>query len=354
MKNLPEKRKGKGIVFTALSSMLAVMMLSGCLPYSTKPDEVGVRTIKFSLTGKTGVEEKTYAPGTTQFFVPFVTDWHTFSITEKRLEMIADPGRGDRAGRDDIIFKTIDGNDIQLDLVVTYRLIREMAPTVLQNVAVNDEQLKDNVVRTIARSKPRDIFGELMTEAFYRAADRSAKAQEVKEKLNEILEPYGVTIVTVGPKDYRFNPEYQKAIEDKKVADQQVEKNKSATKAAREEYLKRVEVAKGSVAEMRAQADGEYLRAEIEAEAYYAQQSRIAEAIEAEGRAAAEGIQKMNEALSGGGGEAMVRMSIAEALMNKRIILLPIGGGGLDVRTTDINSLLQLYGLQEVAKPRSR
>ncbi len=339
---------------TTLSSLLAIMVLSGCLPYSTKSNEVGVRTVKFSLTGKTGVEETIYAPGTTQFFVPFFTDWHTFSTTEKRLEMIADERSGDRVGRDDIIFKTIDGNDIQLDLVVTYRLIKEMAPTVLQDVATNDEELKDNIVRTIARSKPRDIFGELMTEAFYTASARSAKAEEVKQKLNEILEPYGVLIVTVGPKDYRFNDDYQKAIEDKKVADQQVEKNKSATKAALEEYLKRVEVTKGEVAEIRAEADGEYLRAEIEVNAYYEQQSRLAEAIEAEGRAAAEGIQKMNEALSGGGGEAMVRMSIAEALMNKRILLLPLGGGGLDVRSTDINSLLQLYGLQEVAKPRAR
>jgi len=225
---------------------------------------------------------------------------------------------------------------------------------VLQEVASSDEELKDNIVRTIARSKPRDIFGELTTEEFYRAEDRAAKAEEVKLTLNEILRPYGVEIMTVGPKTFRFNDEYQKAIEDKKVADQQVEKNKSATNAAREEYLMEVEEAKGEVAKMKAEALGEFERAKIEVEAYYEQQVKLAQAIEAEGRAEAEGLLKMNEALSGGGGEAMVRMSIAEALMDKRILLLPIGGGGLDVRSTDINALLQLYGLQEVARPNSK
>ena len=44
--------------------------------------------------------------------------------------------------------------------------------------------------------------------------------------------PWGIVVEKVLTKDYRFNQEYQKAIEDKKVADQQVQKNKSAQHAA--------------------------------------------------------------------------------------------------------------------------
>ena len=61
---------------------------------------------------------------------------------------------------------------------------------------------------------------------------------------------------------------------------------------------------------------------------------------------------KMNEALAGAGGENMVKLAIAEAMQGKRILLIPIGGGGLDVRSTDINALLQLYGIQKVAGQR--
>lgn len=330
------------------AGLVMMVALTGCWAYTTGSTEVGVRTVK-ALVGAKGVQERIYAPGSTYFFVPFLTDWHTFDTRLQNLEMTASLSRGDRRSRDDLTFKTIDGNDISLDIIVSYRLIPDMAPYVLQHVATNDMELKENIVRTIARSKPRDIFGELMTEDFYVSEQRSAKAEEVKDILNEILNPYGVIVERVGTVDYRFNDAYQQAIEDKKVADQQVEKNKSSAKAAQEEFIKKVEEAKGEVAKMKARADGEFRRAQIEADAYYERQTKLAEAIEVEGRATAEGILKMNEALSGAGGEAMVKMAIAESLMNKRIVMLPIGGGGLDIRSTDINSLLELYGLQHVA-----
>ncbi len=340
----------RNLLFVVCVVALAVVVLPGCLPHSTGPTEVGVRTVKLSLTGKKGVEEKVYDPGATYFFVPVINDWHTFDTRLQNLDMTGEEARGDRRGRDDILFKTIDGNDISLDVIISYRIDKAQAPMILQKVAENDDELKDNIVRTVARSKPRDIFGELKTEEFYLSEERSRKAEAAKKTLNEILGPYGVIVERVGTRDYRFNPAYQKAIEEKKVADQLAEKHKAATRAVEEEYLMKVEEAKGDIAKVQAEADGEYERAVIEADAYYEEQMRFAEAIEAEGRAEAEGIRKMNEALAGAGGGPMVKLEIAEALKNKRIILLPIGGG-FDVRSTDINSLLQLYGIQKVAQP---
>ena len=329
-----------------LAALFALVALPGCMPYSTGPTEVGVRTRKFGLFGEKGVQDRIYEPGATYFMVPFINDWHIFDTRLQNLEMTATEMRGDRPGRDDLLFKTVDGNDISLDVIISYRIDPAKAKHILMNVAQNDEELKENTVRTVARSKPRDIFGELETEDFYKASERTAKSDQAVKILNEILEPYGVIVERVGTRDYRFNPAYQQAIEEKKVADQQTEKFKSETGAAVEEYLKKVEIAKGDIAEVIAQADGEYERAVIEADAYYEQQLRLAEATEAEGRAEAEGILKMNEALAGGGGAAMVKLEVADALKGKQIVMLPIGGGGLDVRSTDINSLLELYGLK--------
>ena len=72
-------------------------------------------------------------------------------------------------------------------------------------------------MRTIARSKPRDIFGELKTEEFYVADRRELQSQRAKEVLQEILGPMGIVVEKVLTKDYRFNPEYQKAIQGKKI-----------------------------------------------------------------------------------------------------------------------------------------
>ena len=341
------------ISLTLLSVLLAGSVLGGCMPYSTKSTEVGVRTVKWSLIGKKGVQEKVYSPGSTQFFVPFLTDWHTFDTRLQKLEMTISEDRGDRKGRDELRFKTMDGNDISLDVTIQYRIDPQAAPKILQYVALGDEELKENIVRTITRSKPRDIFGELKTEDFYISEKRVEKADVVKEVLNKMLEDYGVVIDRVNLGDYAFNKTYEAAILDKKVADQQAEKTKSETQATMEQFMTEVEQAKAEVEKVKAQADGEYAQAVIEADAYYEQQAKIAEATIAEGEAKAKGIRKMNEALSGAGGEAMVKLDIAEALMNKRIIMLPMGGGGLDVRSTDINGLLELYGIKQLTQPKN-
>lgn len=333
-------------------ALLALVLVSGCLPYSTGPTEVGVRTVKWSLTGQRGVEERVYEPGRTFFFVPFLTDWHTFDTRTQNMEMTETVGRGDRMGRDELLFKTIDGNDIGLDVIFTYRIDPKKAPQILQEVATSNEALRDSIVRTVCRSKPRDIFGELNTEEFYTAESRSAKANEVEVALNKILEPYGVIVERVGTRDYRFNPEYQQAIEDKKVADQEAERLKAETRAREEEVGVKVEMARADIEKTFAKADGEYKRALIEADAYFEQQKQIALAIEAEGEAEASGIRAMNQGLAGAGGEAMVKMAVAEALLDKRIVMLPVGGGGLDVRSTDINSLLNLYGIQKITEPK--
>ncbi len=337
------------IAWFILGLWLAVS-LSGCLFYSTGETEVGVRTKKFTLWGATGVEEKTYPPGSTYVFLPFINDWNTFDTKLQNLEMVFERGKGDRAVQDDLLFKTIDGNDISLDVIIAYRIDGERAPFVVQQVAENDRNLRDKIVRTIARSKPRDIFGELTTEEFYVAEKRELQSQRAKEILQEMLGPMGIVVEKVLTKDYRFNPEYQKAIEDKKVADQQVQKNRSAQHAALEEYKRKLEEAKGEVNKLVADADGAYRKAKIEADVYYEQQQLLAEAIKAEGIAEAKGIQEMNRALAGAGGEAMVKLRIAEALQGKRILLLPVSEGGMNLKTTDINRLIETMGVKRLSE----
>jgi regulator of protease activity HflC (stomatin/prohibitin superfamily) len=322
----------------------------GCILYSTGETEVGVRTRKFTLWSAKGVEEKTYAPGSTYVFLPFINDWNTFDTKLQNLEMVFDRDRGDRRMQDDLLFKTIDGNDISLDVIIAYRLDGERAPYVLQNVAPDDIRLRDKIVRTIARSKPRDIFGELTTEEFYVAEKRELQSQRAKEILQQMLGPMGIVVEKVLTKDYRFNHEYQKAIEDKKVADQQVQKNRSAQHAALEEYKRKLEEAKGEVHKMVADADGVYRKAKIEADVYYEQQQLLAEAIKAEGIAEAKGIQEMNRALAGAGGEAMVKLRIAEALQGKHILLLPVSEGGMNLKTTDMNQLIETMGVKRLSE----
>ena len=219
--------------------------------------------------------------------------------------------------------------------------------------AMTDEEL---VIRTL---EDQAYFRELV-ERYEAPLGRYVRRLGVRlredneDVLQEILGPMGVRVINVLTKDYRFNTEYQEAIEDRKVADQQAEKNKSGQRAAAEEYKRRLEQARGEVNQMVAKADGEYLQAKIEADAYFEKQKLLAEAIEAEGIAEARGIKEMNDALTGVGGEALVKLKIAEALQGKKILLLPVSEGGMNLRTTDINQLIQTLGVKSLSEKKTQ
>ena len=338
----------KSVLKPILILSIASSLLTGCIFHGTQPNEVGVRTKKIAVFGKAGIEQSIYAPASTYIFLPFINDWHTFNTNLQNMEMTAQLAKGDIFGQDDIKFKTIDGNDISLDLIVSYRVIPEKAPHILGFIAENDHELRSKIIRVIARSLPRDIFGELQTEEFYTAALRAEKAEKVKKSLNVILNPYGVIIEKILTKDYRFNKEYQKAIEDKKVADQQTQKLRSEGLAKAEEYIQKLERAKGEVYQDIAKANGEYNKEVIAADAYYQQQQNISKAILEEGKSEAMGIQKMNEALAEQGGKVMVKLEMAKALKGKRIVLLPSGSGNsIDLKTLDVNKFLEVEGLKK-------
>ena len=330
--------------------IILVLMFFAFFPHQTRSTEVGVRIIKWSPFAKKGVMNKVYAPGATYFFPPIINAWYVFDTKLQNIEMTTSR-HGARTGKDDLIFKTIDGNDIALDVIISYRIEPNKAQDIIMNVAQSNQELEERLVRPISRNVTREQFGALKTEDFYIATKRTEKAEAAKITLNTILNQYGVIVESVLPKDYRFNAAYQKAIEEKKIADQMVERFKSETKATVEEYLQKIQQASGEVNKMIADIDGEFVKAKISADAYYEQQSMIAKAIESEGIAQAKGIEKMIEALNSSGGKTMVKRKMAEALAGKKIILLPLGEpGGIDLKTTNINDLLKIYGVQGLNK----
>ncbi|MBI3334604.1 prohibitin family protein [Candidatus Pacearchaeota archaeon] len=323
-----------------------LMALTGISSYhTTDATEVGVRTKK--LFGK-GVEDKVYQPGSSYFFLPFLNDWDTFDTRLKIVEMSKNSPDPETK---ELRFKTIEGNDLEIDLVYSYRIDPEQADHIRQFVAANDEELQRKVFNTIARSRPRDFFGELTTEQFYTAENRNNAAEKAREALQKILKPYGIIVEKVAPKDYRFvNPKYAEAIKDRKLADAQVLELESQIEAQREMNKKLLQDAAGGVNKKRAEIDGRLKEAVIKADAYMLQQGRIAEALLAEGKANAEGIAKEREAMASTGGETMVKMKLAEVLQGKRIIMVP-ETGGMGLTTFDMNEFLKSYGAYRLSAP---
>jgi hypothetical protein len=88
---------------------------------------------------------------------------------------------------------------------------------------------------------------------------------------------------------------------------------------------------------------------DIETGVYQEQQQLLAKAIRAEGIAEANGIREMNNALAGSGGDAIVKLRIAEAMQGKRIMLVPVSEGGMNLKTTDINRLIETFGIKALS-----
>ena len=54
--------------------------------------------------------------------MPIINDWATYDTSTQNLVMSAKAVEGDRKEKDDLRFKTRDGNDIETDVTVRWRI----------------------------------------------------------------------------------------------------------------------------------------------------------------------------------------------------------------------------------------
>jgi regulator of protease activity HflC (stomatin/prohibitin superfamily) len=261
------------------------------------------------------------------------------------LEMTENVGRGDRKERDNLKFKTKDGSDVYVDVVVQYKVDPAMAETVLKTSGAG-EQYKIKWARDYARSIARNYLGELTTEECYDSTKRNQKIRMAEEEARKRLQPFGIVIDRMDiPQKPRFYREYEEMIKKKKLADQAVLEEKSKALAAKQrQQTMIVEVTnKKNVAveqfsgEMQqlviaARAEGEkakqaanayYDKETIGAGAFLYKMNKNADAVLARKKAQAEGIEALKNALEGEGGRNMVKMEYAKKLKDIQVSGMP-------------------------------
>jgi regulator of protease activity HflC (stomatin/prohibitin superfamily) len=317
--------------------------------HSTDSTEVGVLTKKLSLFGPAGIQQETYAPGATYFFAAFITDWAVYNVALQNMEMVVDKTRGDRSTKDDLEFKTHDGNDIAVDVTVAWRIDPAKTPYILSHVGASTYEVKEHFVRPAARSIVRDVLNTMTSEEFYVSDKRFAKAEQARDKLGAFVKSEGIIVERVILGEHRFHPEYEKVIHDKKLAEQTAERMVSEGNAAEQASKRNLETARGEVAQKIAKAKGNADQVKLQADADYFKAQREAEAILAEKSARAKGVEKQNQALAGAGGRAMVKLRIAEALEGKQILFVP-GGGKNGLQTVNVNDLLARFAVTSVQR----
>lgn len=294
---------------------------------------VGVRTQEYGVLGEKGVVQKDFGPGWHRDLGP-IDSWVVFDSTVQTLEMTRDPTRGSMKGRDDVQVQSADGYAVSVDATVKYRIMGGKAHKLYEDTGSGVKY--KIIVRNEAQRACIGLFGQMKTEDFYNPQERRKKAEEVKNLLVESLKDNFVEVIDVLIRDVQFDPEYENKIRRKKLADQEVELNKSMARA--EEMRGKTQVIEAEtqklisiiqkekeaeLIKMQAQTDREIAKIKADYEKYATEKRAdadlIAAQMQAEGallvrRAEAEGERLRNQAMQGVGGSTIVALEAAKNL----------------------------------------
>ncbi|MCF6150220.1 MAG: hypothetical protein E3K37_16385 [Candidatus Kuenenia sp.] len=309
------------------------------------PDEVAV--IVNNLTGSIKQINRAGAV----LYYPFIQDIYILDKREQILKMTAAEITEKQPQGNPLVIKTVDGGEVVLDIQIQYILNPEYATHIIQNTGVGDVY-KQKWVNDYARTICYYCYGELHIDEFPSASKRDAKAQKARNEINEFLEPHGFLITTINLTDYRYYREYAEKIQERRLADKEVEEQKTRAKAAMEnqrkvivEETKKKEVkvarfkgdcdkrimdARGTAEAKIQEAEAYLIKAKYEADAEYERLAQKAEGVLATVKAEAKGLAALRDAFEGNGSRNLVRLEYAKRLKNAIIRGIPIVRSGIE------------------------
>jgi regulator of protease activity HflC (stomatin/prohibitin superfamily) len=320
-----------------LALLVLLPLAAACTPHTTQATQVGVRFNKITRSSEMS------DPGATYFFMPIINDWATYDTSTQNLVMSAKAVEGDRKEKDDLRFKTRDGNDIETDVTVRWRIDPTRAAYIWRTVAPTTVALKERLVRPLSRAYVRDVLNRLDSEEYYNPDLRFAAASDATKVLATQLKPYGVIVEQVILGDFSFKPDYQNLINKRKEAEKQAEKLESQILATLESNKANLQGKIADLTELLTRSQGDFEQAKRAADAYVVRKQQDAQATLSEKSAVAQGIKKERAALNGSAGDAYVSLQLIDALQKKEIRQIPkLPNGNVII---DGNKLLEQLGV---------
>ena len=231
--------KGKIVIAIALL-ILAVILYRSCLVY-VHPDEFGIKVVK--LGAHRGVQKKIYGPGL-YFVVPGMQQMHRLPMGVQVLELTNSPTTAALSSRQEKAahIQTSDGFFVDVDVSILYRI---SDPYLVFTMIGPGTLYEDNGIMPKAEPILKATLGELTTEEFYNSPLRVKRTNSAKGILNRELNPKGIKVEEVMVRYFRYSKEIQKNIEEKKLKDQLVFKNRAEAGLPRKRQSSRRSARKG-------------------------------------------------------------------------------------------------------------
>ncbi len=305
-----------------LAAIIALVVLYATFLTSVGPNEFAVRQV--FLGPKKGVQTEILGPGL-HFVMPGYERLHLFPRGLQLLEFNDSKVSASLAAHSQpsIRIQTSEGYQVTVDVTVAYRIIDPYA--VITNVGPGS--LYETSLMVPRSDKVlRQNLGQLNAEQFYQGDLRREKAEQARLRLSEDVEADGIQVWSVLVRHYTYDSRYQKAIEDRKIQDQTVFKNRAEAVAASQEAEKNRVLAKGQaqVEVERQRGRSEVQKINSDADLYYRQKGAEGDLLVA--LAEAEGTKAENRALQTAGAANLVGLEMAEVLDGVEVIIVPTDG----------------------------
>ncbi len=236
---------------------LVLTTLSAGLVY-IRPMESGV------VESLTGLRETSLDQGL-QWVIPFADSVITYPISDQTYTMSIAHEEGTIQGDDSVEVRTSDGQIVHIDASVIFHI----EDVITVHIMWQDRYVNE-LVRAEARGIIRDIASQYGVEEI-----NSAKRQElidgIRDTMSTKLSENGLALDEFILRNIQFSAEYQVAVEQKQIAEQQVQQATFVVQQREQEALQARKVAEGEAAALvinaEARAEARLIEAEAEAKA---------------------------------------------------------------------------------------
>jgi regulator of protease activity HflC (stomatin/prohibitin superfamily) len=227
-----------------LLAVIGIFVAANFLFIKIDLGQTGVRTQQYAFLGDKGVVQEDFGPGWHRN-LPLLDTWKIFDATVQTTEFTTEKERQETrkiysflsstsrkyldaapvGGPGQVELKSKDGYTVRLDVTVKYRVKPGEVHKLYKELG--SEARYKGIVRDQVQKVIRDIFGTMLTEQFYDPEVRRVKTEEGTKVLNSVLSQNSIELIEILIRDIAFDPAYERKILDKKLADQDVELNKS-------------------------------------------------------------------------------------------------------------------------------
>lgn len=251
-------KNSRRTIISVIVISLVFSILSAGLVF-IEPQERG---IVISALNPDGYRSQVLQPGL-RWIIPFFERVEIYPISRQTYTMSIVQNEGDIVGDDSISARTSDGQEIFVDASVIF----EIDPQKIVQVHILwQDRYATDLVRAHSRGVIRDGVSKFGVEEIV-SEKRFELVNYIESQLSEKLAENGLSLVDFVLRNITFSPEYAASVEQKQIAEQQVEQQKFVVEQKKQEALQAVELARGDAEAKIIAAEGAAQARMIEAQA---------------------------------------------------------------------------------------